>query len=152
MMPESKLPRICSWIRLFDFYNEKTIYFFNTHLDHRDISIRTKMAGVLIKQILNITTNKNIVLVGDFNAYEHELCINLVKNEFKDSCTEEGIWTFHQWNGEDACGKIDYIFYGEKFECCSFKVIKDAKVKENGKLAYPSDHFPIECCFKFKKY
>lgn len=148
-----KLPRICTWLRLFDFYTEKVFYIFNTHLDYRDEKIRMRMTEILMENIEKIVMRLkgNIILLGDFNAKNDESCIKFCKKMLKDSCDDNSLFTFHGWTGENVIGKIDYIFYQEEhMEGKTFKVIKDTYIYKDS-LLYPSDHFPIESCLKIKK-
>ena len=99
MIYGSKLPRICSWVRLFDFYNEKMVYIFNTHLDHMSWKNRMKMTEILMEYIekIKMNFNGNILLLGDFNARSDEECVKFVKKMLRDSCEDEKEYTFHGW-------------------------------------------------------
>lgn len=150
----STLPRICSWMRLFDFYNERIMFVFNTHLDHMSPKIRYRMVGILftyMEKLLINSISRNVILMGDFNAFSDEETISFIKKKFNDSCLDEKEFTFHGWTGKNQYGRIDYIFYKEnRMGLKDFKTIKD-QYEENGIKKYPSDHFPIRAIFSFGK-
>ena len=150
----STLPRICSWMRLFDFYNERVIFVFNTHLDHMNSKIRFRMVEILnsyLEKLLINSISRNVILMGDFNAISNEETIGFIKEKLNDSCLDEKEFTFHGWTGKNQYGRIDYIFYKEnRMELKIFKTIKD-EFEEDGIKKYPSDHFPIRVVFNYKK-
>jgi len=153
MLEASRLPRICTWLRLFDFYNEKILYVFNTHLDHMTAKTRLRMTEILLGYMEKILMNMmgNVILMGDFNATSNEECIDLVTKKMSNSCYDDNMFTFHGWTGQNEGGRIDHIFYKDKkMGLKSFKVIRDS-FEEKEIRRFPSDHFPIESIFTYKE-
>lgn len=144
-------PRICSWVKLFDFLSKKVVFYFNTHFELLNSDIRKRNAEILLEEIDKISKKgENVILSGDFNANEGEACIELIAKRLGDSCEKGGEYTFHNfWGFTCMIGKIDFIFFGKEFERKEFMNIKTSE-KRNGSTRYPSDHYPIKAVLKYK--
>ncbi len=151
---DTAITRIVTWVKFKDKQNEKELYHFNTHFDHRGQQARLESAKLIWKKIKEIAGDTPVVLTGDFNVRENSdpYAILVGKTEFdgersqlKDaryvSKTEhEGptstITDWKEHRGPES--KIDFIFVHNGFEVLSHKVLDD-------KYGYyfPSDHLPI---------
>ena len=60
--------RICTWAKFKDLRNNRELYFFNTHLDHKGKIAKNESCKLILQKIEEICpANSNIVLTGDFN-------------------------------------------------------------------------------------
>ncbi|MCB9062101.1 MAG: endonuclease/exonuclease/phosphatase family protein [Halobacteriovoraceae bacterium] len=142
----SAFPRLCTWARLNDISDEKTLTVINTHLDHILTPIRSKQIEVLLREISNIIeSNDLIILLGDFNEAPGGKVYNLVMNagyKFVDPwkiLNKEEETSYHKFKGKFEQGaRIDWIFTSDEVQ---FESIDMIKTSEND--IYPSDHFPI---------
>ena len=145
----NQFPRICSWAKLFDKFNNKEFFVFNTHLDHQVQLARENGVKLILERIKKIAPKSPIILTGDFNSDESNPAIQLVlNNKFIDSyrslnkfSDREG--TFHGFKGTQTDERIDFIFVNS-----FFTPIKSEIIRYNRHGLYPSDHFPVISRFK----
>ena len=136
----SRWPRICTYVILKDKTSNKTLAFFNTHLDHKSDDARTN--GV--KLILSIIEKYNLptIMMGDFNSTKQNMAYQIASQNLCDvNINNDESITFHLWGHpeilESGKTNIDYVF--EKgFAVKTYKVIDDI---ENAILI--SDHYAI---------
>ena len=125
---------------------DQIIHVFNTHFDHKGTEARLQSAQLLINYIKNNQlTDKNIVLMGDFNSLPSDAPIKLLEQEFtnsynlKDSSVYGPIGTFNGFNTIQAVTtQIDYIFT-KNIDVISYRCIDDRRPNN----LHLSDHFPI---------
>jgi len=142
-------PRICTWAKFFDKFNNKEFFVFNTHLDHEIQLARENGVKLILERMRKIAPTSTIILTGDFNSDERNPAVQLVlNNNFTDSfrslyklSDREG--TFNDFKGIDNEERIDFIFVN-KF----FTPIKSEIIRYNRNGLYPSDHFPVISRFK----
>jgi len=145
----NQFPRICSWAKLFDKFNNKEFFIFNTHLDHQVQLARENGVKLILERMRKIAPKSPIILTGDFNSDETNPAVQLVlNNKLIDSyralnklSDREG--TFNGFKGIDTDERIDFIFVNN-----SFTPIKSEIIRYNRNGLYPSDHFPVITRFK----
>ncbi|MCK9280875.1 MAG: endonuclease/exonuclease/phosphatase family protein [Melioribacteraceae bacterium] len=142
-------PRICTWAKLFDKFNNKEFFVFNTHLDHQIQLARENGVKLILERMKIVAPELPIILTGDFNSDETNPAIKLVlNNNFTDSyralnkrTDREG--TFNDFKGIENEERIDFIFVNR-----FFTPIKSEIIRYNRNGLYPSDHFPVISRFK----
>ena len=144
------VPRICSWVCLFDRLNDERLYVFNLHLDPFSQSSRNRGMELLYKQISSMDIKDPLIIMGDFNMSKNNYAMSILKNNLFGLGIElRNSWrildsnknlpaTFHDFNGGNNGPKIDHILVCEKIFVSS---IKTEDYSFNGQ--YPSDHFPV---------
>lgn len=141
---DSKCCRIATWAVLENKETGEKYTHINTHLDHVLDSTRDAQMEVLIKRVLEITGEGNVVMTGDFNAYEDSSVYAVACESFKDTKyiaknTDDGpTFTKYGTKEPDGKGAIDFIFVSEGIEAENYKIIRNTV-----QGIYPSDHFPI---------
>ncbi|MDR1385762.1 MAG: endonuclease/exonuclease/phosphatase family protein [Planctomycetaceae bacterium] len=154
--------RTVTWGRFKSKASGKSLYFYNTHLDHVSELARQNGAVLIVKHILE-RANKNepFFLTGDFNCGEASPAIcylsgeaaevagqklpkqTLLHDSYRDIfpyAPEAG--SFHGFSGKPIKEKIDYIFVSP-----TVKTIQSRIIKTNKDGHYPSDHFPVDAVF-----
>jgi len=63
----NNLPRICTWAQFYHLYSGRTMFHYNTHIDHESINSRQRSAEQLISHIQSQQSAGPFVLTGDFN-------------------------------------------------------------------------------------
>ncbi|MBQ8503208.1 MAG: endonuclease/exonuclease/phosphatase family protein [Clostridia bacterium] len=141
---DSKCCRIASWAVLENKETGERYTHINTHLDHVLDSTRDAQMEVLIKRVLEIAGEGNVVMTGDFNAYEDSSVYAVACESFLDAKyiaknTDEGpTFTKYDTKKPDGKGAIDFIFVSKGIEAETYKIIRNTV-----QGIYPSDHFPI---------
>lgn len=137
--------RVCTWGRFRENRTGRTLYFFNTHLDHKSQPAREKGIALVLQRIEERPHKDPVFLTGDFNAGENNAAIKLVKKfkHLRDSYRvahpdEKEVGTFNGWKGKSDGDKIDYIFVPRGVNVVSAEILH-----ENRDGRYPSDHFPL---------
>jgi endonuclease/exonuclease/phosphatase family metal-dependent hydrolase len=151
---DSALPRMATWVKLKDreVKDDRPVYFFNTHFDHKGVVARTESSRLLRRKVDEIAKVGLVVVTGDFNAHEgsvpyfslfgegDELPSRLVDsyrvvNPLQGK--EEG--TFSGFRAENVSGaRIDWIGLSRDWNVLNASI---DRTSHNG--ATPSDHFPV---------
>ncbi len=142
----NRLPRLASWICLWDKVEERTFFVFNTHFDHESLEARQKSATLIYQKINEIAGENLAFLTGDFNLTPSENTYKMLASCFSDLChiapiSPKQITTFNNFGARGVSNMwIDYIFCNQKtnLQVESFEVI-DTKIDNR----FPSDHFPL---------
>jgi endonuclease/exonuclease/phosphatase family metal-dependent hydrolase len=148
---DAALPRMATWLKLFDHMAERAIVLLNTHFDHRGAESRRHSANVMCAAVRRWSDRYPIIITGDFNCPEGSApyqtllgpqasllrplgdCYRLAHPE---RSTEEG--TFHGFQGTRVGGRIDWVLVTPDLAVRSAQIITEAP---DGR--YPSDHFPV---------
>lgn len=153
----SSCRRVTVWVKLKDkMQNDKLVYFFCTHFDHKSTTARTNSSTLSISKIKEITKISNlsastvpIFLVADFNCAVSSSELATLVGNMKDARTHakktESGRTFNNY-GETSSSIIDMIFYVGPIEAEQYHV-----VTEDYGVKYISDHYPILLYGKYKK-
>ncbi len=141
---DSSCYRIASWAVLENKQTGERYTHINTHLDHVLDSTRDAQMTVLIEKVSEIAGEGNIVMTGDFNAYEDSSVYAVARESFNDTKyiaenSDEGpTFTKYGTKEDNGRGAIDFIFVSEGITAENYKIIRNTV-----KGIYPSDHFPI---------
>ncbi len=148
---DAALPKICTYA---EFSSKKNQFWvFNTHYDHLGKMARSASSELILTKIANINKQDHpVILMGDFNALEKELPIQLITKKYLDSRHSTnhffgGNSTFNGFNIEpEENRRIDFIFHNEQLI-----PTKTAIISQLIEQHYPSDHFPVISYFIFKE-
>jgi len=144
------LPRIVTWVELYDKSSQVTFFFFNTHYSHMSDSARLMSSRIILEEVKKIAGNYPFILTGDFNM--------LPDSEAYATLTEEGkveafiiesylitetepaglAYTFNGFKNKEREGRIDYIFVSSNTRVLSH----ETKSPRQGRL-FLSDHWPV---------
>lgn len=145
---DAALNRICTYAQLEDKKTSKTIWVFNTHLDHIGELARTNGLQLILSKIKEVNINNNpVILMGDFNSEPStNRIIDLKKemNDCRDNSKEKPFGPYGTFNGfnynQPVTLLIDYILTSKNN---TLNVEKYAVLSDPKDLKYPSDHFPV---------
>ena len=148
---DSSCYRIASWAVLENKQTGERYTHINTHLDHVLDSTRDAQMTVLIEKVSEIAGEGNIVMTGDFNAYEDSSVYAVARESFNDTKyiaknSDKGpTFTKYGTKEDNGRGAIDFIFVSEGITAENYKIIRNTV-----QGIYPSDHFPIvaDICLK----
>gem|GEM_PF-227653 len=161
---DSSLPRMASWVRLWDRNAERALVFVNTHFDHRGPAARANGATVLRQRIENLGADTPIILTGDFNcASDSQPYQNLVKVQVGPSGDTpmpslidtfstihagkvKDIGTFNGFKGTKSGARIDWVLVSPQWKIISAEI---DDTNDTGR--YPSDHFPVTSVIQWDK-
>jgi len=142
---DAVLPRICSWVKLFDKLNKKEFIVFNTHYDHVGVKARIESAKLIKQKIQEIAPKLPVVYTGDLNVTPETDAIATIKSFLQDAkeITTEPPYgptgTFNNFDfNSELKNRIDYVFVNNGFKVQKFAVLSDSKDKK-----YFSDHLPV---------
>lgn len=141
--------RIVSWAKLNDLDQNRTIYVFNTHFDHKGKIAQEKSSELLIQKIQEIAeADASVFITGDFNMLiGNERLTPITENYFsaqrfaESSDNHDSFNAFGRWY---LNRNIDFIFY-QHAEAISYHTI----VKDYG-VPFISDHYPIFSRFNYR--
>lgn len=142
---DAVLPRVCSWVKLYDKINKKEFIVFNTHYDHVGVKARIESAKLIKQKIQEIAPKLPVIYTGDLNVTPETEAISTIKSFLQDAkeITVEppygpnGTFNAFDFNSE-LKNRIDYVFINKGFKVQKFAVLSDSKDKR-----YPSDHLPV---------
>jgi len=149
---DAVLPRICSWVKLYDNLNKQEFIVFNTHYDHVGVKARIESAKLIKQKIQEIAPKLPVIYTGDLNVTPETEAIATIKSFLQDAkeiSTEKpygpsGTFNSFDFNSE-LKNRIDYIFVNKGFKVQKFAVLSDNKDKR-----YFSDHLPVFVRLFFK--
>ena len=65
---DAALPRMVTWVKLRDRQSGQSLFWFNTHFDHRGANARLESARLLARKVKELAGGEYFVVTGDFNA------------------------------------------------------------------------------------
>ncbi|KQR70663.1 endonuclease/exonuclease/phosphatase family protein [Pedobacter sp. Leaf176] len=149
---DAVLPRICSWVKLYDNLNKQEFIVFNTHYDHVGVKARIESAKLIKQKIQEIAPKLPVIYTGDLNVTPETEAIATIKSFLQDAkeISEEAPYgpsgTFNAFDfNSELKNRIDYIFVNKGFKVQKFAVLSDSKDKR-----YFSDHLPVFVRLFFK--
>lgn len=163
---DAALPRICSWVHLYDKLSNKGFWLYNAHFDHVGEQARLESAKLLLQRIgesfMVNGAEMPVLVTGDFNCTPQSEPASLLLSQLQDChalgsfsynernervpMDEKANGTFHDWTGLSNGKRIDYVLSSRDFTVLSSEVIRDSWPIGKGKRAstgYLSDHFPL---------
>jgi endonuclease/exonuclease/phosphatase family metal-dependent hydrolase len=153
---DTALERICTWAKLRDRKADKTVYYLNTHFDHKGKVARLESAKLMRRWIDEHAKGSPVLVTGDFNAdagtdpykalmdtREGGVKLTDVYRALHPAGADES--TFHGFSGKGTGIRIDWIFCSGEFEPAAAEI---DHFSEKGR--YPSDHFPVTATVKWK--
>jgi endonuclease/exonuclease/phosphatase family metal-dependent hydrolase len=140
--------RVCTYVLLKDKKAKKSIWIFNTHLDHVGEVARTNGVQLILSKIEQLNRqNYPLIFMGDLNSEPETERITNLKHKMDDcsGLSEEKPFgpngTFNGFKHNEAVTNlIDYIFISKNSK---LKVKKYAILSDSRNLKYPSDHLPV---------
>lgn len=152
-VPETGIPRMCTWVRFRERESGQEVLIYNTHLDHRSQAAREIGADLILEHIRSQWRYAPLptLLTGDMNATPENSAIATFKKVGADGAPglfdayaatrergEDVGATFHGFSGETEGAPIDYIFHSHHWRVHEIHVESQAV---GGR--YPSDHYPV---------
>lgn len=153
---DADIPRVATWVELRDRANDgRTIYFFNTHFDHRGKTARLESARLLRARIAEIAKDNPVIVTGDFNASEGSppyqqltgegtpALVDTFKERFGSATTQRS--SFHGFSGKSTGDqRIDWILRSG-----SFRTVEADIDRFHSGQRYPSDHFAVTAVLRW---
>ncbi|MEK6480689.1 endonuclease/exonuclease/phosphatase family protein [Catalinimonas sp. 4WD22] len=146
---DAALPRIATWTQLVQKSSGDTVYYFNTHFDHRGEQAREESARLIRQKITDIAGDAPVVVTGDFNATPDSApYAAMTEGEDMDDAYELTVLPHHGPSSSfsgflvneplQENRRIDYVFVSPNVE-----VLKHAILTDSRDNSYPSDHLPV---------
>jgi endonuclease/exonuclease/phosphatase family metal-dependent hydrolase len=156
---DSSLPRMATWLKLWDRANKISFYVVNTHFDHRGANARKESASQIRRFVQNLPKGSTVVVTGDFNAsvksapYQalfgdsstHGESPLLDSYAIKHAKGDEPSGTFNGFKGTADGARIDWIAVSRDVSIESANI---DRISFKGR--YPSDHFPVTAVLKLR--
>jgi endonuclease/exonuclease/phosphatase family metal-dependent hydrolase len=148
---DAALPRMATWLKLFDRTTQRVLVIINTHFDHRGDDARLRSAQLVRRYAARFAADYPLIVTGDFNCPEASppyaaLCqsadgaaapaADVYRQVHPDRQPDEG--TFHGFQGGREGGRIDWILASAAWRAESARIVawhRDGR--------YPSDHYPV---------
>lgn len=147
---DSSLPRMATWLKLWDRTNKQSFYLINTHFDHRGSKARTESAKQIRSFVASLPEGSSVIVTGDFNAgvdsdpYKALFAQSDSSSVFVDTFAKlnptagKNDGTFNGFKGTQTGARIDWIAASREIEVITAEI---DRTSFEGK--YPSDHFPV---------
>lgn len=155
---DSSLPRMASWLKLRDKTNDETLWYINTHFDHRGLEARLQSAQLIRQKVAELAGDQHTIVTGDFNAAadsdpyealfgkagEGNLLIDTYRAKHSNSADPEGTFTgFNMKDRREA--RIDWIAVTLDW------TIESAEIDlTNREGRTPSDHLPVTAVLELR--
>lgn len=151
--------RICSWAHLKDRIMERSLYVYNTHLDHQSQEARENGVQLIMDHVKDRKSSDPVILMGDLNVTEENSVIRYILGETTQGTSdkslvdsfrnlhpeEQVVGTYHGFEGNPDGKRIDYIFVSP--DVLPLKATIN-RIHRDGR--YPSDHFPITTILAYR--
>lgn len=147
---DSSLPRMATWLKLWDRSNKQSFYLINTHFDHRGGKARIESAKLIRKFVTSLPKGSSVLITGDFNAgvdsdpykamFADDGSLSPVVDTFVklNPMATKSDGTFNGFKGTQSGARIDWIAASTDIEVIAAKIVRTSF---DGK--FPSDHFPV---------
>jgi endonuclease/exonuclease/phosphatase family metal-dependent hydrolase len=153
---DSSMPRMSTWVKLYDKAARRALHVFNTHFDHKGATARAESARLIRARINRLSALENVVVTGDFNCdAESEPYRNLLDESVPFALEDtfralpvnptESDGTFNGFHGRTEGPRIDWILCNQNFAVTAASIDRTAK---EGR--FPSDHFPVTAVIQYK--
>ena len=145
---DASMERIASWGQFRHKASGDTVFFFNTHFDHRGQQAREESARLLLQTVAEQASGYPVFVTGDFNSDPQSVPYRLLtKNQMlrdaKNISAIPHVGPERSYSGFEVTDslpgeRIDYVFVGP-----DVRVARHAIVTSFGLGYYPSDHLPV---------
>ncbi len=147
---DSSLPRMVTWLKLFDLRSQRGLYWFNTHFDHQGLEARRQAAVMLAQRVSRLEPQFPVIVTGDFNCgedsppYQALLASDPAPSRLRDAYRlihpvrqpDEG--TFNGFQGQRNGPRIDWILVSPHFRVDAVEIVTTPPGQPS-----PSDHCPV---------
>ena len=156
---DSSLPRMATWLKLWDEENKSSFYVLNTHFDHRGKVAREESAKLIAHFVRGLPDGSRVMVLGDFNASVGSAPYQALFGKsgepstsgaglvdtfkLKNPKSENTEGTFNGFSGKADGARIDWIGVN-----AGFSVEAAAIDRREFEGRYPSDHFPVTAILK----
>lgn len=153
---DARHPRFCNWAHFLEKNTKKEFFIFNSHWDHKGDTARIESAKLALNKIPDIVKNKTFFFLGDFNSKPNRKALKLLeKGGLFDARTKAkyvyapkpSFNHYKENNPED--NNLDYIYFLGNVNIIRFGIL-DNTYRDENRLRFPSDHFPLMIDFEFK--
>jgi endonuclease/exonuclease/phosphatase family metal-dependent hydrolase len=145
---DASMERIATWGQFRRKSKNDTIYFLNTHFDHRGEQARQESAQLIREWVTKQAANYPVAITGDFNANPQSVPYQIMtkNNQLRDAYAASRLpsvgpdRSFSGFTVADTLPgeRIDYVFVSSKIQ-----VNRHAIVSSFRDGYYPSDHLPV---------
>lgn len=150
---DAALTRICTWTILFDRNAQRELLVANTHFDHVGKIARERSAELLARKLPELSRDKPVILLGDFNCTEDDAPYAALTSRFIDAyrtvhpqrTPDEA--TFHEFKGVTKGSRIDWILHSREFAAIESEI--DRTAGPGG--VFLSDHYPVTATLSWKR-
>ncbi len=156
---DSSLPRMVTWLKLWDRENSQSFYVINTHFDHRGPQARVESARMIRNFIKELPANAQAVVTGDFNATVDSEPYRALFGPLEDAESpvidsfrivhpegDSPSGTFNGFKGTETGARIDWIAVSRSIETVQADIDRSSF---DGR--FPSDHFPVTAVVKLDR-
>jgi endonuclease/exonuclease/phosphatase family metal-dependent hydrolase len=144
---DAALPRMATWLKLFDLHANRPLVVVNTHFDHRGQEARRESAAVLLRFVKRFAEAYPMIVTGDFNCGEgsppYQVLVaddsplsDVYRQVHPNPQANEG--TFNGFQGRRDGPRIDWILANDDWQPIAARIVT---ASDQGR--YPSDHFPV---------
>jgi endonuclease/exonuclease/phosphatase family metal-dependent hydrolase len=143
---DAAITRVATWAHFRDLAADTSLFYFNTHFDHRGVIAREKSAELLENRIARMAGSYPTVLTGDLNFTEEAPGYAALTSSLRDVFYESGqphhgpvstIYGGFQVTHETG-RRIDYIFVKN-----NLKPLQHATLSDNWEGHFASDHLAV---------
>jgi endonuclease/exonuclease/phosphatase family metal-dependent hydrolase len=162
------LPRMVSWVKLWDRPAHRPLQHFNTHFDNQSGEARLQSSRMLRREVEGLDAGLPVVITGDFNMTEdapgyRTLCAGERPSDSQgveghsqrrlllvDTYRAVRPWrdeyeaTFMDFTGRPDGRRIDWILASGPFDVVTAKI---DRFQQGGR--YPSDHYPVTAVLRY---
>jgi endonuclease/exonuclease/phosphatase family metal-dependent hydrolase len=137
--------RIVTWAKLRDRRTGRTLFHFNTHLDHLGAVARREGTRMLLRKIEETVGAYPVIVTGDFNdvpgSEPYRMMTSAGMHDAMIRSRDPHHGPTSTWNGFreiEPQRRIDFIFVARVIE-----VLQHAILSDNFDGRFPSDHLPV---------
>lgn len=152
------VPRIASWVRLFDRHSQQEIVVLNMHWDHIDAGARQQSARLVRQRLADLAKGLPSIVMGDLNAGENSAEVTALRGDdspgrpLADSYRslhpeqQPNEATFGGWRGVIDGRRIDFILYTSELTATAAGILR---TQYDGR--WPSDHYPVTATLRIAR-
>ena len=153
---KGKVPRIATWVLLYDKCAQRTVCLYNTHLDHDYGKVQLTGLSNMVADIQKrgfLPKNIPVIITGDFNTPLTQSVLTIlapiatVNTKNSAQSVTGPAATFAGWRGSGT-RTIDHILIAGNNR--HFNVLQHAVLQEPNSNKRPSDHRPVVVTLQYK--